>query len=76
MSANTPTDFPANPDTELRGTLAALRIEHRDLDDQIALLDAAPTDDELQLRRLKKRKLLIKDQIARIEHQLDPDEYA
>jgi hypothetical protein len=76
MSTNTPTDFPAGPDAELRASLTVLRIEHRDLDEQIALLDAAPTEDELQLRRLKKRKLLIKDQIASIEHQLDPDEYA
>lgn len=76
MSENTPTDFPASPDAELRASLAALRTEHRELDEQITLLDAAPTEDELQLRRLKKRKLLIKDQIALIEHQLDPDEYA
>ena len=76
MTANTPPESPDSADAELKATLAALRAEHRTLDDEIAQLDAAPAEDELQLRRLKKRKLLIKDQIATIEHQLDPDEYA
>jgi len=46
---------------------------HRDLDTAIARLTADPTQDELQLRRLKRRKLLLKDQIARLSRQLDPD---
>jgi len=53
--------------------LRELRIEHRDLDDVISRLSMDLYVDELQLRRLKKRKLLIKDQIARLESQLIPD---
>jgi hypothetical protein len=50
-----------------------LRIEHRDLDDVIArLIERAPYD-LIQLQRLKKRKLLLKDQIARIASRLLPD---
>lgn len=60
----------------LKALLQQLRIEHRDLDEAIARLDAVPAEDELLLRRLKKRKLLLKDRIASIERQLDPDEYA
>ena len=76
MTATIPPDTPDSVEAELRATLTALRAEHRTLDDEIAQLDTAPVEDELLLRRLKKRKLLIKDQIATIEHQLDPDEYA
>ena len=57
----------------LMARLLELRIEHRDLDEVIARLIAAPTGDELMLRRLKKRKLQIKDRIAILEHMLDPD---
>jgi hypothetical protein len=53
--------------------LRQLRIEHRDLDDVITRLTLDSRVDELQLKRLKKRKLLIKDQIQRIESQLIPD---
>jgi len=53
--------------------LRELRIEHRDLDDVISRLTMDLYVDELQLRRLKKRKLLIKDQIARLESELIPD---
>lgn len=53
--------------------LRELRIEHRDLDDVISRLAMDLYVDEVQLRRLKKRKLLIKDQIARLESQLIPD---
>ena len=56
--------------------LAELRLEHRDLDDVIHRLEATPVHDQLQLRRLKKRKLAIKDQISWVERQLDPDELA
>jgi hypothetical protein len=52
--------------------LAELRVEHRDLDVAIAHLAAAGCD-ELQLTRMKKRKLLLKDTIARLESQLIPD---
>jgi hypothetical protein len=53
--------------------LAELRIEHRDLDAAIARLGELPVGDELQLKRLKKRKLLLKDAIARFESKLIPD---
>ncbi len=53
--------------------LRELRIEHRDLDDVIERLTMDLYVDELQLRRLKKRKLLLKDQIARLESELIPD---
>ena len=53
--------------------LRELRIEHRDLDDVISRLTMDLYVDELQLRRLKKRKLMLKDQIARLESELIPD---
>ncbi|HET9694812.1 MAG TPA: DUF465 domain-containing protein [Steroidobacteraceae bacterium] len=53
--------------------LRSLRIEHRDLDDVIHRLQLDLYVDQVQLRRLKKRKLLLKDQIARLESQLIPD---
>jgi hypothetical protein len=53
--------------------LAAMRIEHRDLDQAIARLSETPLHDELQLKRLKRRKLLLKDQLSWLERQLDPD---
>ncbi|HXC11279.1 MAG TPA: DUF465 domain-containing protein [Stellaceae bacterium] len=61
-------------DTEsLKARLAALRSEHRDLDDVIARLSERTPFDQLQLQRLKKRKLLLKDQISKIESELLPD---
>lgn len=57
--------------------LIELRIEHADLDSAIDRLGGEPqTTDELSLRRLKKRRLLLRDQIARLEAQLDPPEPA
>jgi hypothetical protein len=53
--------------------LAELRLEHRDLDAVIEQLASALGRDELQLTRLKKRKLLLKDTIARLESKLIPD---
>jgi hypothetical protein len=53
--------------------LRQLRIEHRDLDDVISRLSMDFTVDELQMKRLKKRKLMLKDQITRLESQLIPD---
>jgi len=53
--------------------LEALRVEHRDLDDVIARLERDHYEDELQLRRLKRRKLMLKDQITLLEGQLVPD---
>jgi len=53
--------------------LAALRMEHRDLDDAIEALRLAPASDQLQLARLKKRKLRIKDEISALQDLLIPD---
>lgn len=53
--------------------IAQLDAEHRELDVMITILAEEPTIDELQLRRLKKRKLQIKDQILLLQVQLVPD---
>ena len=53
--------------------LRDLRIEHRDLDDVISRLQLDLRVDELRLKRLKKRKLLLKDQITHLESELIPD---
>jgi len=58
---------------ELRKRLEMLRIEHRDLDAAIDALSSAGPVDQLQVARLKKRKLKLKDQIALIEDYLIPD---
>jgi hypothetical protein len=57
----------------LRAKLAALKTEHRDLDEVIAHVAEHAPFDQLQLQRLKKRKLLLKDQISKIESDLLPD---
>ena len=56
--------------------LIELRMEHADLDSLIDQATLGLPDDELSLRRLKKRRLLLRDQIARIEAELDPPEPA
>jgi hypothetical protein len=58
---------------ELRGQLARLQQEHRDLDAAIAALAASPGADVIQVQRLKKRKLVLRDRILTIEDQLTPD---
>ena len=58
---------------ELREQLARLRAEHRDLDAQIVAEEALALADQLQVKRLKKRKLALKDRITAIEDQLLPD---
>jgi hypothetical protein len=70
------TDEPSNVNTELFKNierLRQLRIEHRDLDDVISRLSMDFKVDELQMKRLKRRKLMLKDQITRLESQLIPD---
>ena len=64
---------PSNDDHDLRTELARLRQEHRDLDDAIEALVMTGRADHLQIQRLKKRKLALKDRIAVIEDQLLPD---
>ena len=63
-----------NPErVALQQRIVALQIEHRDLDDVIHRLSLEPGHDQLQLKRLKRRKLLLKDQMAWLARQLDPD---
>lgn len=57
----------------LRQKLTELELEHRDLDDVIARLTERAPYDQLQLQRLKKRKLILKDQMSNIEARLYPD---
>ena len=57
----------------LRGKIEQLYLEHRDLDDVISRLLQASEHDQLQVQRLKKRKLFVKDQITLLERQLTPD---
>lgn len=57
----------------LRQRILELRVEHRDLDDVIERMIEQAYVDQLQLTRLKKRKLLLKDMIAKLESQLIPD---
>ena len=69
-------DQGSNVNTDLFKNIERLRqlpIEHRDLDDVISRLSMDFKVDELQMKRLKRRKLLLKDQIARLESQLIPD---
>jgi len=63
----------SNDDHTLREMLADLKQKHRDLDNEIKSLEGAIHTDQLLLSRLKKRKLMLKDEIARIEDQLFPD---
>jgi hypothetical protein len=58
---------------ELKCRLEDLRMEHRDLDDVIQRLAADIAVNQLQIGRLKKRKLFLKDQISRLENALVPD---
>jgi hypothetical protein len=68
------TEPPLLPRVEvLRIKLELLLREHRDLDDAISALDKGGRADQLTLRRLKKRKLMLKDQIARISDEITPD---
>jgi hypothetical protein len=63
-----------NPDrVALMQRLVALKIEHRDLDAVIHELARNPRHDQLQITRLKRRKLLLKDQIGWLEREIDPD---
>lgn len=65
--------FEMDSDEMLRVKLEVLRREHRDLDEAIHVVQTSGRGDQLTLRRLKKQKLHLKDQIARIEDILTPD---
>jgi len=58
---------------QIEARIAALETEHQDLDDVIARLSDHPSQDQLQLRRFKKRKLVLKDSISRLRILLVPD---
>jgi hypothetical protein len=66
-------DFTAPDKAELAAELVRLRVEHGDLNDAIAALEAVGPTDQLQIQRLKRRKLQLKDRIGAIEDQLTPD---
>ncbi len=57
----------------LRSKLKDLRVEHRELDSRISAMEQEAYSDHLDLRRLKKRKLLLKDMIVKLESELIPD---
>lgn len=65
--------MPPDTESELRDQLIRLRMIHRDLDSEIAALEATPGADQLLVKRLKKRKLQIKDEISAVEDRLLPD---
>ncbi len=60
-------------DEELRARLEELKSEHRDLDQVIARINETAPYDQLQIQRLKKRKLLLKDHILKLQDRLYPD---
>ena len=62
-----------NETDAIEARIAELKLEHRDLDDVIFRLTQSPVIDQLQLQRLKTRKLMVEDQIALLERQLTPD---
>ena len=62
-----------NEEVALREQLARLQQEHRDLDAAIAALATSPGSDLIQVQRLKKRKLVLRDKVRQIEDQITPD---
>ncbi|MEQ8510606.1 MAG: YdcH family protein [Rhodospirillaceae bacterium] len=62
-----------DPQKKIQEKVAALELEHRDLDDVISNLESQGEFDQLKLSRLKKRKLMLKDQIASLRDNLFPD---
>jgi hypothetical protein len=56
-----------------RARLAGLKVEHQDLDAAVEALEAKPQPDQIQIARLKKKKLMLRDEIVRLEDQLTPD---
>jgi hypothetical protein len=58
---------------DIREELVKLRLEHRNLDNEIAVLEASGSADQLQVSRLKRQKLKLKDQITALEDKLLPD---
>jgi hypothetical protein len=63
----------ADETAAIRRELARLRQEHQDLDASVLALQAMPQPDQLRIARMKKRKLVLRDQIVRLENHLTPD---
>lgn len=67
-------ELPISAETvKLRNELALLRQEHKDLDDSISALEIVPLPDQILIARLKRKKLSLRDQIAKIEDKIQPD---
>jgi hypothetical protein len=66
-------DASEDSDIAIERRLATLREEHQDLSDAVSALEERPLPDMLQIARLKRRKLALKDEIVRLEDQLTPD---
>jgi len=66
-------DLSDEAELKLRVQLAELRQEHQDMDDSIRALAIGRVPDQIQIARMKKKKLILRDQIERIEDQLTPD---
>ena len=60
-------------EARIRAEIVALREEHQDLDDAVRALESLPMPDQLRVARLKKKKLTLRDQIAKLEDRLTPD---
>jgi hypothetical protein len=67
------TDLDRDGDAAVRTQIAVLRQEHQDLDDAVRALSAGAVPDMIQIARLKKKKLALRDQIAVLEDRLTPD---
>jgi hypothetical protein len=63
----------ADEEARIRAQIAALREEHQDLDNAVSALESTPMPDQLQIARLKKKKLTLRDAIAKLEDRLTPD---
>lgn len=61
------------PNVEIRARLVELRQQHQDLDAAVAALEAQPLPNQLQIARFKKQKLILRDQITKLENRLTPD---
>jgi hypothetical protein len=61
------------PNVEIRARLVDLRQQHQDLDAAVAALESQPLPNQLQIARFKKQKLILRDQITKLENQLTPD---
>ncbi len=73
MNDDTGPEGEADGEAGIRARIAMLRQEHQDLDDSVRALSAGPVPDMIQIARLKKKKLALRDQIVLLEDQLTPD---